>query len=48
MRISDFLGLNVITIGATVLVVALYLIFLINKRRKQKFLHDISEKDHHK
>jgi hypothetical protein len=39
MKPSDFLGLNVVFIGAAVLVLVFYLVVLINKRRKQKFLH---------
>jgi hypothetical protein len=36
---SEFLGINVVAIGALVLAVVVYLIVLIRKRRKQKFLH---------
>lgn len=36
---SEFLGINVIALGALVLVVVVYLIVLIRKRRQQKFLH---------
>jgi hypothetical protein len=36
---SEFLGLNVILIGALILVVLIYLVILIRKRRRQKFLH---------
>lgn len=39
MQPSDFLGLNVVFIGSAILVVFVYLVVLINKRRKQKFLH---------
>jgi len=36
---SEFLGINVIALGALILVVVVYLIVLIRKRRQQKFLH---------
>lgn len=36
---SEFVGLNVVALGALVVVVLLYLVILIRKRRKQKFLH---------
>ena len=36
---SEFLGLNVIIIGALIAVVLVYLVILIRKRRRQKFLH---------
>ncbi len=36
---SQFFGYNVLAIGGILLAVMLYLIFLINKRRRQKFLH---------
>jgi hypothetical protein len=36
---SEFLGINVVALGALILVVVVYLIVLIRKRRKQKFLH---------
>ncbi len=39
MGTSEFLGFNVILIGALVLVVLVYLVILIRKRRNQKFLH---------
>lgn len=39
MLTSEFLGLNVILIGVLVLVVIVYLVILIRKRRSQKFLH---------
>lgn len=39
MDISEFLGLNVVLIGALILVVIVYLVILIRKRRNQKFLH---------
>ena len=39
METVDFLGLNIIIVGIAVLAVFVYLIFLINKRRKEKFLH---------
>lgn len=40
MDITEFLGLNVVTIGSVLLVVFIYLITLINKRRKDQFLHN--------
>jgi hypothetical protein len=36
---TEFLGINVVALGALILVVIVYLIVLIRKRRKQKFLH---------
>ncbi|HLA99998.1 MAG TPA: hypothetical protein VJO14_01310 [Bacteroidota bacterium] len=39
MDITEFLGLNVIVVGALILVVLVYLVILIRKRRYQKFLH---------
>ena len=45
MKTFEFLGLNVIIVGAVVLLIILYLIFLINKRRKDKFLHNESDTD---
>ncbi len=39
MDISEFLGLNVVLIGALIVVVLVYLVTLIRKRRNQKFLH---------
>ena len=43
MRTFEFLGLNVVIVGVVVLVIILYLVFLINKRRKAKFLHEESK-----
>ena len=40
MRVFEFFSWNVITIGVISLIVVLYLIGLINKRRRHKFLHD--------
>lgn len=45
MKTFEFLGLNVIIVAAVVLLIVLYLIFLINKRRKDKFLHNESDTD---
>jgi len=39
METIDFLELNFVIVGTAVLAVFIYLIFLINKRRKEKFLH---------
>ena len=39
MDVFDFLGFNVVMVGIVLLIVLVYLIFLINKRRKNKFLH---------
>ena len=39
MEIAEFLGMNVILLGTIILVVLVYLITLIRKRRNQKFLH---------
>jgi hypothetical protein len=36
---SEFLGINVVALGVLILVVIVYLVVLIRKRRKQKFLH---------
>jgi len=45
METVEFVGLNVIILGIGILGVMLYLIFLIRKRQKQKFLHqDTREK----
>ncbi len=41
MEIVEFLGLNVIIVAVILLAVLLYLVFLINKRRKAKFLHQV-------
>ncbi len=40
MQTFEFLGLNVVIVGGVALMVVLYLVFLINKRRKEKFLHE--------
>ncbi len=39
MEEMQFLGWNIILIGIVVLVVLIYLVVLINKRRKDNFLH---------
>ena len=39
MQTVDFLGLNVVIVALVVIIVFLYLVFLINKRRREKFLH---------
>ncbi len=39
MPIVEFLGLNVVIVGGLIVGVFLYLVFLMNKRRKEKFLH---------
>jgi hypothetical protein len=39
MQTVEFLGINVAIVGFVVAVVLLYLVFLINKRRKERFLH---------
>jgi hypothetical protein len=44
MNIIDFLGINVVILGGVFLIVFVYLIFLINKRRKEKFLHSGKQK----
>ncbi len=36
---SQFFGYNILAIGGILIVVLLYLVFLINKRRREKFLH---------
>lgn len=46
MKLFEFLGLNVVIIGAVILLVVIYLIVLINKRRKEKFLHDAPDGGH--
>ncbi len=38
-RILEYLGLNIVLVGSLVLIVLVYLIVLINKRRREKFLH---------
>jgi hypothetical protein len=45
MKLFEFLGLNVVIVGVVVLIVILYLVSLINKRRKSKFLHEGVSKD---
>lgn len=35
----DFLGYNILIIAGILLAVFIYLVSLINKRRKEKFLH---------
>lgn len=37
---SEFVGLNVVLIGLLAVVVLVYLVILIRKRRSQKFLHE--------
>lgn len=44
MNIIDFLGINVIILVGVGLTLFVYLIFLINKRRKEKFLHTGKQK----
>lgn len=39
MEITEFLGLNVVVVGALIIVVLIYLVVLIRKRRRRKFLH---------
>ncbi len=50
MREFEFFGWNIIALGVISLIVVIYLIGLINKRRRRKFLHDQSgkarERDH--
>ncbi len=36
---TKFFGYNILAIGGILIVILLYLVFLINKRRRQKFLH---------
>ncbi|MBI4548395.1 MAG: hypothetical protein HY707_10465 [Ignavibacteriae bacterium] len=43
MEQIDFLGVNVLIGGGILLVIALYLVFLIRKRRTGRFLHDKSD-----
>lgn len=45
MQVIEFLGLNIIIIGAVVLAILIYLISLINKRWKNKFLHTTTKKN---
>ncbi len=47
MEVFRFLGLNIGIVGVVVLVVFIYLIVLINKRRTRKFLHDADDKNAH-
>ena len=44
MEILRFFGLNFVIISVIVIIVFLYLVFLINKRRRQKFLHQDTKK----
>jgi hypothetical protein len=39
MESSEFFGINILLVGFGALIVVVYLIFLMNKRRKEKFLH---------
>jgi hypothetical protein len=39
MDIIDFLGMNVILVGGMVLLLTVYLIFLIKKKRANSFTH---------
>lgn len=39
METTQFLGWNIILVGIVVLAVLIYLVILINKRRKDNFLH---------
>ena len=43
MEEIDFLGLNVLMAGGIIVAILLYLVFLIRKRRGDKFLHDKSD-----
>ena len=45
MDLPEFLRLNAVIIGIIFLGVFLYLLNLINKRRKEKFLHKKSQED---
>jgi len=45
MQTVEFLGLNVVIVGLLIGAVFLYLVFLINKRRKDKFLHHEMRRD---
>lgn len=45
MEIFKFLGLNIGIVGGIVLIVFIYLVVLINKRRARKFLHNDQKKD---
>ena len=45
MDITEFLGLNVVAFGVLVGAVIVYLVILINKRRKSKFLHKDTTKN---
>ena len=44
MELTEFLKLNIGIIAVIFLIVMVYLIILINKRRKEKFLHRNAEK----
>jgi hypothetical protein len=39
METFEFLGLNFIIVASVLLCIVIYLIFLIRKRQKDKFLH---------
>ena len=45
MEIFKFLGLNIGIVGGIVLIVFIYLVVLINKRRERKFLHNEKKKN---
>lgn len=45
MKVINFFSLNIGIVAVVVLGVFLYLVILINKRRKDKFLHDKGKKD---
>ena len=45
METIEFLGLNFIVGGIIVLGVFIYLIILINKRRREKFLHTTTKNE---
>lgn len=45
MNPFEFLQINVVIVAAVLLIVFVYIIFLINKRRKDEFLHRSSKVD---
>ncbi|MBI1802996.1 MAG: hypothetical protein HYR77_00875 [Ignavibacteria bacterium] len=47
MQVLEFFRWNVAIIGIFVLIVILYLVGLINKRRREKFLHQQAQQNKH-
>ncbi len=47
MQLLEFFRWNVLIIGVFILIVVIYLVGLINKRRRAKFLHQQSSQNKH-